>query len=195
VAGHETTASVLNWTWYLLSQHPRVERNLADELGDLAGRELPPVDEFPKYDYTCRVLEEVMRLYPPGWLMTRRALNDDWLGEYFVPAGTEIYVSPYFIHRRPEYWDAPAAFDPDRFAGEARACRHELALLPFSAGPRNCIGEQLARMEMQVHVMTIAPRIRLRYTPPGPPALNANVNLLSKHEFVMTPELRTDAAG
>jgi cytochrome P450 len=190
VAGHETTASTLNWTWYLLSQHPEVEEKLARELSDLPENEFPDVNDLPKFTYARQVLDEAMRLYPPGWLMTRRALKDDQLGAYFVPAGTEIYVSPYFIQRHPRLWDAPDRFNPDRFDSDHLQDRHPLAMLPFSAGPRNCVGEFFARVEMQVHLMTIAKRLRLHYAEETPLGLDVGVNLRSKHDFIMTPEIR-----
>jgi cytochrome P450 len=128
-----------------------------------------------------------MRLYPPGWLMTRKALKDDRLGDYFVPAGTEIYISPYLIQRHPQLWEAPDSFNPDRFSAGEAPLRHPLAMLPFSAGPRNCIGEYLARIEMQIHLMLIAARLRLRLEPGDPPEWVAGVNLLSRHDFIMLP--------
>jgi cytochrome P450 len=188
VAGHETTASVLNWTWYLLSQHPAVEQRLRQELKGLAEGAFPGLEELPNYAYTQQVIEEAMRLYPPGWLMTRKALRDDRLGEYFVPAGTEIYISPYLIQRHPKLWESPDTFNPDRF-GAGAPQRHPLAMLPFSAGPRNCIGEFLARIEMQIHLMIIAARLRLRLAPGDAPEWVAGVNLLSRHDFIMIPEL------
>jgi cytochrome P450 len=194
VAGHETTASVLNWTWYLLSQHPAVEEKLGQELEGLAMSGFPGLDELPKYAYTQQVIEEAMRLYPPGWLMTRKALKDDRLGDYFVPAGTEIYISPYLIQRHPRLWEAPDAFNPDRFGVGEPPLRHPLAMLPFSVGPRNCIGEFLARIEMQIHLMIIAARLRLRLAPGDPPDWVAGVNLLSRLDFIMVPEARPPRA-
>ena len=123
--------------------------------------------------------------------MTRRALKDDWLDGYFVPAGTEIYISPYLIQRNPALWDDPDQFNPDRFAPDQSRGRHDLAMLPFSAGPRNCIGEHLARIEMQIHLMTIARQLRLRYIGGSPPELEAGVNLRARHDFTMIPEVRT----
>ena len=190
VAGHETTASALNWTWYLLSQNPQVEAKLTRELDQLVGDAIPEFDELPKFAYTRQVIEESLRLYPPGWLMTRKALSEDWLGEYYVPAGTEIYISPYFIQRHPDLWEAPQRFDPDRFEQARERERHPLAMLPFSVGPRNCIGEHLARLEMQIHLMMFGQRLRLRYEQPQTPECLAGVNLLSRHEFVMRPELK-----
>jgi cytochrome P450 len=190
VAGHETTASTLNWTWYLLAQNPQAEHKLAEELDGLKPGEIPAVDDLPRYRYVQHVIEEALRLYPPGWLMTRRAIREDQLGEYRVPAGTEIYISPYYIQRHPRLWTAPDAFNPDRFEPAGAADRHPLAMLPFSVGPRNCIGEHLARMEMQFHLIMIGSRLTLHSVGGDPPALAAGVNLLSAHDFIMTPELK-----
>jgi cytochrome P450 len=190
VAGHETTASSLNWLWYLLSQHPEVEQKLSSELSNLREGECLDLDNLPKFIYTRQVLEEALRLYPPGWLMTRRALKHDRLGDYFVPAGTEIYISPYLIQRHPDLWEAPDRFNPDRFGPGHSQDRHPLTMLPFSAGPRNCLGELFARIEMQIHLMTIAKQLRLRYVEKSPPELDAGVNLRSKYDFIMSPEIK-----
>ena len=131
-----------------------------------------------------------MRLYPAGWLLTRKALRDDRLGEYFVPAGTEIYVSPYFIQRHPDLWEEPDRFNPDRFRPDNSRHRHRLATIPFSAGPRNCIGALFARVEMQIHLMTIGRYLRLRYIQSRPIELEAGVNLRSKYDFIMYPEAK-----
>jgi cytochrome P450 len=193
VAGHETTASTLNWAWYLLSQHPEVEAKLASELKNLLGENFPSLDDLPKFAYARQVIDEALRMYPAGWLMTRRALKDDRLGDYFVPAGTEIYISPYFIQRHPHLWQDPDRFNPDRFGPDHSHERHTLAMLPFSAGPRNCIGESFARVEMQIHLMTIAARLRMRFVEGNPPEMDAGVNLRSKHDFIMNPELKASA--
>lgn len=192
IAGHETTASVLNWTWFLLSKHPQVEARMSKEIQDLLGDEFPSVDDFPTFRYTVQVIEEALRLYPPLWLMTRKAVKDDHLGEYFVPAGTEIYISPYLIQRHPAIWEVPDGFDPDRFAAGELDDQHRLAMCPFGAGPRNCIGEFFARIEMQIHLMMIAKDLRLRYDETRPPEKVAGMNLLSRHDFVMAPEMKTD---
>jgi cytochrome P450 len=185
VAGHETTASTLNWAWYLISQHPEVEQRLSDELNTL-----PASSEFgdlPGFLYARQIIDETMRLYPAGWLVTRKALGNDRLGEYFVPAGTEIYIAPYFIQRHPDLWEEPDRFNPDRFRPENSRRRHRLATIPFSAGPRNCIGEHLARLEMQIHLMTLARSLRLQYISSRPIELDAGVNLRSKYDFIMYP--------
>jgi cytochrome P450 len=188
VAGHETTASTLNWTWYLISQHPEVERNLVDEVNSVTFSDF---EDLPRFLYTRQIINEAMRLYPPGWLLTWKALSDDYLREYFVPAGTEIYVPPYFIQRNPKMWKNPDQFDPDRFRANDSKLRHRMAMIPFSAGPRNCIGEHLARTEMQIHLLTIAGDLRLRYIGSTNMELDAGVNLRSKYDFIMYPETRT----
>jgi cytochrome P450 len=195
VAGHETTASTLNWVWYLLSQHPEVEEKLWRELNNVHASELPDLNDLGRFTYTRHILDEALRLYPPGWLMTRRALKDDHLGDYFVPAGTEIYISTYNIQRNPELWEAADCFRPDRFGPDFSQERRPLTMLPFSVGPRNCIGEVFARLEMQIHLMTIAKQLRLGYDEEKPPELDAAVNLRSKYDFVMIPEIKASANG
>jgi cytochrome P450 len=194
VAGHETTASTLNWTWYLLSQNSQVEERLSEELNCLPGTECVQMGDLAKFTYTRQVLEEALRLYPPGWLMTRKALKDDQFGDYFVPAGTEIYISPYLVQRHPALWEDPDHFNPDRFDPEQSRDRHSLAMLPFSAGPRKCIGDIFARVEMQIHIIMIAKQLRLRYAETTPPEFDAGVNLRSKNDFIMTPEIKTQHA-
>ena len=132
---------------------------------------------LPKYAYTRQVIDETLRLYPPLWLMTRKALNDDQLGDFFVPAGTEIYISPYLIQRSPDLWEAPDQFDPDRMSPNNGRDRHELACCPFGAGPRNCIGELFARVEIQIHLMMFGKELRLRYDEEKPPEIT------HRHEF------------
>jgi cytochrome P450 len=194
VAGHETTASVLNWTWFLLSQHAEVEEKLADELKDSADTAYS-LEDLARFPYARQILEEAMRLYPPGWLMTRRALKDDRLGDFFVPAGTEIYISPYLIQRNPALWDDPDHFNPDRFEPDQSRHRHPMAMLPFSAGPRKCIGELFSRIEMQLHLITITKQIRLRCADAPKIELEAGVNLRNKFDFIMAPEFRPAQRG
>jgi cytochrome P450 len=190
VAGHETTASTLNWIWYLLSKNPDVEKKLSNELNTMLGQEFPKLSEMPKFTFTRQVLEETLRLYPAGWLMTRKALKDDQLGDYFVPAGTEIYISPYLIQRHPDFWEDPDRFNPDRFEPGHGHHRNGLTMLPFSVGPRKCIGEFMARLEMQIHLMMIARHLHLRCVSESPVQLDAEVNLRSKCDFIMNPEIK-----
>ena len=190
VAGHETTASTLNFLWYLLSQHPKIEERLSAELTNVSSGEPPKLEDLRKFTYTSKVIDETMRLFPPGWLLTRRALKDDQIGKYFVPAGTEIYISPYIIQRHPDIWDDPDSFNPNRFDLDKLKGTQELAMFPFSAGPRNCIGEYFANTEMQIHLITIAKQLRLRYSGSASPELEADVNLRSKYDLIMYPKVR-----
>lgn len=191
VAGHETTASTLSWCWYLLSQNPDAVEKLSTELRSLSNPvESLEFSDLPRFGYTRQILEETMRLFPAGWVITRKALHDDQLGAHFIPAGTEIYIVLYSIHRHPDLWDDPDRFDPDRFHPERSKDRHRLAAIPFSAGPRNCIGALFARTEMQIHLMTIAKCLRLRYVQSKPIELDAGVNLRSRYDFIMYPELK-----
>lgn len=187
VAGHETTASTLNWTWYLLSQHAEVEARLHEAIA--APGSMPastPSDEPLAADsYVERVLQEAMRLYPPGWLFTRRALNDDQLGGCHVPAGTDIFICPYLLHRHALHWEHPEAFDPERFLPAATESRHRFAFLPFSAGPRYCIGASFAMSEMTMHLNMVAQRFRLRYLGAEPPQAEFQINLRTRQDVHM----------
>jgi cytochrome P450 len=189
VASHETTASTLQWLWYLLSQHRDVEDRLVQELRPL-GSGSPTMDGLAKYPYARHVIDEVMRLYPAGWLVTRRALADDQLADCFVPAGTEVYLPIYFIQRHPSLWAEAEVFEPSRHEAERASPLHRLALMPFSAGPRNCIGEHLARAEIQIHLMLVTRRLGLRYAGTEPPGLDVGVNLRPKVSLHMTPWVR-----
>jgi cytochrome P450 len=144
VAGHETTASVLNWTWYLLSQHRDVEARLCTELAAQAHDMPPNLAQMEALAYARQVLNEAMRLYPPGWLLSRRTIHPDVLAGYEITAGADVLLPLYLPHRHPRYWNEPDSFDPDRFTPEREAERPRFAFVPFAAGPRHCIGETLA---------------------------------------------------
>jgi enediyne biosynthesis protein E7 len=194
VAGHETTASVLNLTWYLLSRHPRIESRLYEELGPLADVRAPAPACVEELGYTQQVLNEVMRLYPPGWLLSRRTVGPDVLGGYAVPAGANVLIPLYLLHRHPRYWSDPERFDPDRFAADRVAERPRYAFVPFSAGPRHCIGETLAMFEMLMHLCKIVPRYRLIHVPDRPLELEAQINLRTHHPLMMRIERRGRSA-
>ena len=193
VAGHETTAATLAWVWFLLSENPEAADKLAAELTSRSISQPIAFADLSKFTWPRLVIEETLRLYPPGWLMTRKALHDDSLGEYFVPAGTELYISPWLIQRNPAYWDEPTRFDPHRFDTEASQSRHPMTMIPFSAGPRKCIGESFARLEMQVHLIMIASVLRLTCLHSQQIELDAGVNLRNKHDFIMLPQLRNES--
>ncbi len=189
VAGYETTATTLNWIWYLLSNNSEACQEVQRELNERQLSGPLRLDDLAKFTFTRNVIQEALRLYPAGWLMTRRALADDRLGNYFVPAGTEIYISPYLIQRNPACWSEPDRFMPERFNSDGAGNRVQQAMLPFSAGPRRCIGEALARIEMQVHLMTIAGHLRLHCADGTRIQLEAGVNLRNKYDLVMHPQI------
>ncbi|GAB2561579.1 cytochrome P450 [Spirosoma aerophilum] len=151
-AGHETTAVSMAWTIHLLTQHPDVLARLKAECRSILGDARTPSPEaFRALTYTMQVVQESLRLYPPAWIMSRRAINDDHIGPYTIPAGDTALVCPYLLHRDPVNWPEPTRFDPDRFApGGPKENLHTYAYLPFGGGPRLCIGNQFALMEMQI---------------------------------------------
>jgi cytochrome P450 len=194
IAGHETTASVLNWVWYLLAKHPDVQSRVAAEVRNSKANAAISMRALQQLSYTCSVLEEALRSYPPLWLMTRKTIKPDLLGGYEVPSGTEIYISPYLLHRHPRLWQDPHRFDPERFEAGGSENQQRLSMCPFGAGPRNCIGEYFARIEMQVHLATIIDTLSLYNTVDEPPRFVAGVNLLSRDHFIMRPQLRDASA-
>ncbi len=190
VAGHETTAATLNWIWYLLSQTPEVEEKLHREVDQLEPDSVPGFEDLPRLAYARQVMDEALRLYPPVWLFSRRAVGEDRLGGYYVAPGTDILLSPYIVHRHPEFWDHPDEFRPERFAEDAVSDRHKFAYFPFSMGARRCTGEFFATVEAQIHLGLLSRRLRLRYIPDRPIELEPLVNLRSKHGVMMMPERR-----
>jgi cytochrome P450 len=161
VAGHTTTASALAWTWQLLSEHHDAREQLEEECRALLGGRAPGIETLPRLGHTRRVIEEVLRLYPPTWLTARMPVEDDTLVGYTIPTGTIVLLSPYVTHRHPAIWDAPEVFDPDRFVPDRAAARRNFAYFPFGGGPRHCIGSAFATTEMQLVVASVAQRYRM----------------------------------
>jgi cytochrome P450 len=190
VAGHETTASALNWTWYLLALHPQVESRLHAEIDAAPISAAPSLARMEALPYTQQVVNEALRLYPPGWLLSRRALGADVLAGFEIPAGADVLLSPYLLHRHPRFWPEPDAFKPERFASENEAARPRFAYMPFAAGPRHCIGETFALYEMLMHLYKVARRYRLTYLPAEPVELEAQINLRTKKPLYMRLERR-----
>ena len=190
VAGHETTASGLNWTWYLLSQHPDVDAKLHAELMAAPADLTPGLAQMEALAYTHQVIDEALRMYPPGWILSRRTIEADTLAGYEIPAGTSVMLSPYILHRHPKYWKEPNAFRPERFAPDHEAERPRFAYMPFAAGPRHCIGESLALYEMLMHLYKVARRYRLTYVADRPVELEAQINLRTRHPLFMKLERR-----
>ena len=190
VAGHETTASALNWTWYLLALHPQVEARLHAEIDAAPVAASPSLAQMEALPYAQQVVNEALRLYPPGWLLSRRALGADVLAGFEIPAGADVLLSPYLLHRHPRFWPDPDAFKPERFASENEAERSRFAYIPFAAGPRHCIGETFALYEMLMHLYKVARRYRLTYLPTEPVELEAQINLRTKNPLYMRLERR-----
>ena len=177
VAGHETTAASLNWLWYLLASHPAVYQRVAAEARQAATAAAPDWDQLQALYWIPRVIKEALRLYPPGWLYTRRALGEDRFGDYRIPAGADVFICAYLLHRHPRFWEEPEAFRPERFAPVQEASRHRFAYLPFSAGPRHCVGESFAMAEMMIHLLVIAARLRPEPLAANGVELETEVNL------------------
>lgn len=162
VAGHETTSNALTWAWHLLAQHPEAEREIHAELDAVLGGRLPQAEDVPKLKRCEALIAEAMRLYPPVWLLGRRALKDIQIGGHTVPEGSILLASQWLLHRDPRFWPEPERLDLGRWSDEAKAARHPFAYFPFSAGPRGCIGEGFAWMEGVLLLATLASRWRLR---------------------------------
>ena len=190
VAGFETSANTLNWAWYLLAKYPDVEAKIIAE----AKQHIPDVgavtsDALMAMEYTQQVLEETLRLYPPVWLFTRRAHEDDDLENFDVPPGTDIYLSPFILQRTEHYWPNPEQFDPDRFLA-ADSNKKDRPFFPFSLGPRRCVGEYFSFMEMKVHLGLLLPRFRMERVNEAEPALELGINLRSADDIMMKPRTR-----
>jgi cytochrome P450 len=189
VAGHETTAAALTWAWYLISQHPETAAQLEAEADRVAPGQLG-LDAAESLAFTHQVLQEALRLYPPGWLFTRRTIEADELGGFAIGPRTDVFISPYLLHRHPEFWSEPEEFRPERFAGADAEERHKFAYIPFSVGPRHCIGENIAMLEMLVHVHAMSRRFRLTRASSEPIELEAQINLRPRSPLLMTVEIR-----
>lgn len=162
LAGYETVANALSWTWYLLSENPECERRFHQEIDrELAGRQ-PTYNDVPRLRYVEMVLAESMRLYPPAWAMGRRAQDDFQLGDFFLPAKTTVLMSQFIMHRDPRFFPDPLRFDPERFTPEAKARRAKFTYFPFGAGTRQCIGESFAWIEGVLLLATLAQKWKLK---------------------------------
>jgi cytochrome P450 len=189
VAGHETTASALNWIWYLLGEHPEVEAKLHAEIDASEEVAVPTLQAMEALPYSNMVVREAMRLYPPVWVISRRTIEADTLAGYTVPPDTDVFFSPYFVHRHPEFWTDAEKFMPERFEQHPED-RPRLTYIPFSAGAHHCIGETLAIFEMLVHLNRFARRFRLRRIDNDPVEFEALINLRATRPFTMRLEPR-----
>ena len=193
LAGYETMANALSWTWYLLSQNPDCERRFHDEIDrELQGRSAT-FDDVPRLRYVEMVLAESLRLFPPAWAMGRYARADFQLGEYVLPAKTTVLISQFITHRDPRFFPDPLRFDPERFTPEAKARRSKLTYFPFGAGVRQCIGESFAWMEGVLLLATIAQKWRLKLVAGHPVEPEPLITLRPKHGMRMHLERREPA--
>jgi cytochrome P450 len=164
LAGHETTASTLSWAFHLLDEHPDVWRRMHEEATQvLTGT--PTLEDLHRLQYTTMVVEEAMRLYPAVWLLPRIAQEADEIGGYRVPAGADVVMCPYLLHRHRDFWDDPERFDPERFDPKRAPGRNRYSYIPFGAGPRVCVGSSLGTMEATIVLATVARDLRLKKLP------------------------------
>ena len=165
LAGHETTANALSWTWIALSRHPDVARKVKAEVDDVLQGRTPTFEDIKKLTYTKMVFDEALRLYPPVWTMSRTAQADDQVGDLAIPKGTNVMLSPYAVHRHAAYWPNPEGFDPERFTPEAVKSRPRFAYFPFLGGTRNCLGSRFAGLEAVIIMAMVMQRFGLALVP------------------------------
>jgi cytochrome P450 len=186
LAGFETTANALSWTLYLLAKHPEVAEKLEEEASRVLGGRIATFEDLPRLEYTERVLQESLRLYPPAWVFERAAVEADEVGGYSIPAGTTIAVCPYALHRNPAYWENPETFDPDRFLPERSEARSRFAYLPFGDGPRICIGKSFAMMEAKIVLAMMASAFHLQLAGEDGVEVDPGITLRPKNGMPMT---------
>jgi cytochrome P450 len=185
LAGHETTSHALTWTWSLLARNPHVLAQLHRELDEVLGDRDLTADDIPALQVTERVLCEAMRLYPPAYVLARKAVEDTEIGGHHVPAGSEVVAWIYLTHHDARWYPSPEAFRPDRFTSEAVAARPKLSYLPFGAGPRACIGQHFSMLESKIVLATMARRHVFRLAPGQRLAPQWRVTLAPKHGMRM----------
>jgi cytochrome P450 len=190
MAGHETTANALTWAWSLLSQHPEVEAKFHDEVDAVLGERLPSVEDVPRLRYAEMIFAEAIRLYPPSWLLSRRAIENYEVGGYKVPAGSHVILSPYVMHHDERYYVTPFRFDPERWTESARGLRPEFSYFPFGGGRRRCIGESFAWLEGVLILTTLARAWRMTAVTTRPVELQPGMVLRAKHGMSMRPKQR-----
>jgi cytochrome P450 len=190
LAGHETTANALSWTWHLLSGAPEIEAKLHAEVDRVLGGRLPALADIPNLSFVERVVTESMRLYPPAWIIGRRAISDYPVDEYVIPARSIVVTSPYLLHRDARFFPEPERFNPDRWTPEFKASLPPFAYFPFGGGARRCIGESFAWMELILVVAAIAQKWTLRTVPGHPVVPQPVVTLRLKHGLKVTAHRR-----
>lgn len=185
IAGHETSANALAWTWYLLSQHPEIVQRARAELDEVLGNRKPSFEDLPKLTYLTQIIEEGMRLYPPAWITDRIAVNDDQFNGIEIPKGTLVVTYFYGAHHSKWLWDDPERFDPDRFSPENKKKQKPYAYMPFGGGPRLCIGNSFAMMEMQLILASMLRRYDFSLEPGQTIAPQALITLRPRYGIRM----------
>ena len=193
LAGHDTTALTMTYTWYLLSKHPEAERRVHAELDELLAGDRPTMADVRELEYTEWVVNEAMRLYPPVYTIFRTPKRDVEIGGYTVPEGATVMLPQYAVHRSARYWEDPDTFDPERWKPERKDDRPRFAYFPFGGGPRHCIGKHLALLEARLILATTASRYRLDYTGPEPLELTPTLTAHPRDGMPMRVEKRADA--
>lgn len=195
LAGHETTANALTWTWYLLSQNPEVEAKLHEELDTVLAGRTPTMEDVAKLKYTEMVFTESMRLYPPAWALGRKIVTDYKIGDYILPKHTTIIMSQYVMHRDARYYQAPDQFEPERWRPECREKLPKFAYFPFGGGSRLCIGEPFAWMEGVLVIATLAQQWQMRLMPGHPVALLPRITLRPQFGMKMIMTARANCSS
>jgi cytochrome P450 len=185
LAGHETTAQALTWTWYLLSEYPEVAERLSSELSEVLAGRTPGYADLERLPYTEQVVEEAMRLYPPVYVVARRAAEDVMVGEFMVPRGSELVIWILLMHRDARWYPEPLSFRPERFSPDEKAKLPRAAYIPFGAGPRTCIGKVFALLEARLLLATLFQRSRPTLLPGYRVALKPRVTLTPKYGMPM----------
>ena len=191
LAGHETTANTLSWTWWLLAQNPAVEAKLHAELRTLLGGRAPSLDDLPKLVYTNHIITESMRLYPPAWGTARTAIEDHEIAGYAVPKGSGVSFAQWTVHRDARWYDAPEEFRPERWEGDLLKRNPKFAYFPFGGGPRQCIGNSFALMETALTLATIAQQYRFRLVKGHPVVPLASITLRPRYGIRVVMESRS----
>jgi cytochrome P450 len=181
LAGHETTANALAWTFYCLSKAPSVDRAIAAELRDVLGDRPPTLADLPKLPMVKMALQESMRLYPPAWILGRCAIEEDEIGGYRIPKGSIVFVCPYATHRHRVFWPNPEGFEPERFLPHNEERRSRYAYFPFGGGPRMCIGSAFAMIEAHLVLASVLRRYRLDLVPGYPVEPEPLITLRQKY--------------
>ncbi len=186
LAGHETTAVSLSWTWYLLGQDPKVEQKLHEELSQVLGGRTPQLEDLPRLPYTDKVVKESMRLFPPAWSLARTVAKEIELAGYKLPVGSNVVMSPWILHRDPRFFELPEQFNPDRWTADSAQHLPKFAYFPFGGGPRLCIGASFAVMEANLLLAAIAQRFQLRLVPGHPVETLPSITLRPRHGMRMS---------